>query len=107
MRASIDCPLCPTRTKSSTIPRRNGPNMSPQGGGGGRASALSRNFCGPGAQEASQLGAQVDAQVDANAELFKGSPVSSRSGLLRPPSAIVESLLSEPVASCHDIQLDV
>src|ERR1700726_596081 len=102
MRASIDCPHCPTSTRSSIIPCRSGPNRSSQGGG--RASAVSRNARGTDAQEDGKVDGPGGAQLDGGAVPPTGSPGSPPQGLARRP--IVESLLSETAPSCHDIWLN-
>src|SRR6516165_7264302 len=52
MRASIDWPHCPTSTRSSMLPRRNGPKISSHGKG--REPAAARNVDGIGDQEGSK-----------------------------------------------------
>src|SRR5260370_8698549 len=88
-RASIDWPHWPTKTRSSMAPLRSGPKMSSQGCG--KEPSPARNVFGTGAQD------------NAASEPFSRPPGSLRLGLAGRPCAIVKYLLSEPVASCHDI----
>src|SRR6516225_5421232 len=70
-------------------PLRSGPKMSSQGCG--KEPSPARNVFGTGAQD------------NAASEPFSRPPGSIRLGLAGRPCAIVKYLLSEPVASCHDI----
>src|SRR6516165_9461951 len=92
MRASIDWPHWPTKTRSSTTPLRSGPKMSSQGGG--KEPSAVRNVFGTGAHG------------EAGPERSCAPPGSLRSPLAERPPAIVEYLLSELVASCHDISCE-
>src|SRR6516225_2477315 len=73
-------------------PSRSGPKMSSHGCG--KEPSPLRNVFGTGAQ---------DAQDKAAPEPFSPPPGSLRLGLAGRPRAIIEYLLSEPLASCHDI----
>src|SRR5262245_12948616 len=97
MRASIDWPHCPTTTRSSITPRRSGPKMSSQGAGNGcgKEPSSRRNVAGTHAQEDSKLDSTQSTR-----------PGSSLFNLTNRSSAIIEYLLSQRAAACHDIRLD-
>src|SRR5262249_56332072 len=73
----------------SMAPSRSGPKMSSHGCG--KEPSPLRNVSGTGAQD------------KAAPEPFSRPPGSLRLGLAGRPGAIIEYLLSEPLASCHDI----
>src|SRR6266511_1165593 len=102
MRASIDWPHCPTTTRSSTRPARNGPKMSSQGGG--RELSGLRNVVGIRAQEEGPELTLAEAETGVPFSSVVRS--SSRpAGVGRRPSVMVHDLLSlsKPVPPCHDI----
>src|SRR5215469_5683861 len=88
MRASMDWPHCPTTTTSSIWLRRSGPKMSSHGRG--RERLALRNVVGTRAH---------DAEPEACCE----RPGAFRSGSAGRRTAIVNYLLSQRAAACHDI----
>ena len=74
IRPSIDCPICPTTTRSSIVPWRSGPNRSSQGAGRGpfRARKLLGTFRHAPALPWELSGSSTSAMCSCSASQTKG-----------------------------------